>query len=34
MEHINGFTQSHWMPPSGESLRRIVPAAATIDDFE
>jgi hypothetical protein len=23
MEHIQGFTRSHWMPPSGECLRRI-----------
>ena len=34
MEHIQGFTRSHWMPPSGECLRRIVPAAAMVDDFE
>jgi hypothetical protein len=23
MEHIQGFTRSHWMPPSVECLRRI-----------
>jgi len=23
MEHIPGFTSSHWMPPSGECLSRI-----------
>ena len=34
MEHIPGFTQSHWMPPSGECLRRIAPAAAMVDNFE
>ena len=34
MEHIQGFTQSHWMPPSGECLRCIAPAAAMVDDFE
>jgi len=34
MEHIQGFTRSHWMPPSGECLRRIAPAAAMVDDFE
>jgi len=34
MEHIQGFTRSHWMPPSGECLRRIAPAAAIVDDFE
>jgi hypothetical protein len=35
MEHIQGFTRSHWMPPSGECLRHIAPAAAImVDDFE
>ena len=34
MEHIQGFTQSHWMPPSGECLRHIVPAAAMVKEFE
>ena len=34
MEHIQGFTQSRWMPPSGECLRRIATAAAMVDDFE
>jgi hypothetical protein len=34
MEHIQCFTRSHWMPPSGECLRRIAPAAAMVDDFE
>jgi len=33
MEHIQGFTQSHWMPPSGECLRRIAPAAAMVNEF-
>jgi hypothetical protein len=33
MEHIQGFTRSHWMPPSGECLRRIAPAAATANEF-
>jgi len=33
MEHIRGYTGSHWMPPSGECLRRIAPAAAMVDDF-
>ncbi len=27
MKHIKGFTSSHWMPPSGECLRRIALAA-------
>jgi hypothetical protein len=30
---IQGFTQSHWMPPLGECLRRIAPAAAMVDEF-
>jgi hypothetical protein len=34
MEHIQGFTQSHWMPPSGECLRCIAPTAAMVDEFE
>jgi hypothetical protein len=34
MEHIQGFTRSHWMPPLGKCLRRIAPAAAMVDDFE
>jgi hypothetical protein len=34
LEHIQGFTRSHWMPPSGECLRRIAPAAAMVDEFE
>jgi len=33
MEHIQGFTQSHWMPPSGKCLRRIAPTAAMVDKF-
>lgn len=34
MEHIQCFTRSHWMPPSGECLRRIAPTAAMVDEFE
>ena len=34
MEHIQGFTRSHWMPPSGECLRLIAPTAAMVDEFE
>jgi hypothetical protein len=34
MEHIQGFTRSHWMPPSGECMRRIAPTAAMVDEFE
>jgi hypothetical protein len=34
MEHIQGFTRSHWMPPLGECLCRIAPMAAMADEFE
>jgi len=34
MEHIQGFTRSHWMPPSDECLHRIAPTAAMVDEFE
>jgi hypothetical protein len=34
LEHIQGFTRGHWMPPSVECLRRIAPAAAMVDEFE
>jgi hypothetical protein len=34
MEHIQGFTQSHWMPPSGGCLRRIASTAAMVDEFK
>ena len=34
MEHVQGFTGSHWMPPLGKCLRRIATAAAMVDDFE
>ena len=33
IEHIQGFTWSHWMLPSGECLRRITPAALIVDEF-
>jgi hypothetical protein len=33
MKHIWGFTRSHWMPPSGECLHRIAPAAAMVNEF-
>ena len=33
MEHIQGFIRSHWMPPSGECLRRINPAAVMVNEF-
>jgi hypothetical protein len=34
IKHIQGFSQSHWMPPSGKCLRRIAPAAAMVNEFE
>jgi hypothetical protein len=34
VEHIQGFTLSHWMPPLVECLRRIAPAAAMVDEFK
>jgi hypothetical protein len=33
MEHILGFTRSHWMPPLGKCLHCIVPAAAKVINF-
>jgi hypothetical protein len=33
MEHIRGFTRSHWMQPSGKCLRRIALAAAMVNEF-
>jgi hypothetical protein len=34
MEHIQGFTQSHWMPPSVKCLRHIAPVTAMVKNFE
>ena len=34
MEHIQGFTRSHWMLPSVKCLIRIAMAAAMVDKFE
>ena len=34
MEHTQGFTWSHWMPPLVECLCRIAPAAAMVNEFE
>jgi hypothetical protein len=28
MRHVQGYSRSHWMPPSGDYLLRIAPAAA------
>ena len=33
MDHILGFTQSHWMPPLDECLGRIGPVTTMVDDF-
>jgi hypothetical protein len=33
MEHIPGFTRSHWMLPLGKCLRRIAPSAAMVDEY-
>ena len=33
IQHVQGFTQSHWMPPSGECLCHIAPAAVMVDKF-
>jgi hypothetical protein len=33
IEHIQGFTWSHWMPPLIECLRRTAPAAIMVDEF-
>ena len=30
MYYDQGFTRSHWMPPSGDYLLRIAPAAARV----
>jgi hypothetical protein len=34
MEHIPGFTRSHWMLSLGKCLGRILPVAAMADNFE
>ena len=33
MEHIPGFTRSHWMPTLDEYLCHVAPAAAMVDKF-
>ncbi len=33
MEHIPGFTRSHWMPPLGKCLQHIAPEAAMVDEY-
>jgi hypothetical protein len=34
MDHIQGFTQSHWMPPLVECLHHIASAATMVNKFE
>ena len=34
MEHIPGFTERHWMPPSVECLHHIALAAVMVKEFE
>ena len=31
LEHVHGFTRSHWMLPSCKCLRRIAPVAIMVD---
>ena len=33
LEHVHGFTRSHWMPPSGKCLRCIALAAVMVNKF-
>ena len=33
IEHVQGFSGSHWMPPSGKCLRRIALAATMVNEF-
>jgi hypothetical protein len=33
IEHNQGFTRSHWMPPLGECMRRNAPSAVMVDKF-
>jgi hypothetical protein len=33
IEHAQGFTGSHWMPPSGKCLCPIAPVAAMVNKF-
>jgi hypothetical protein len=33
MEHVQGFTGSHWMLPSDKCLCHIAPAAAMVNEF-
>ncbi len=33
MEHIQGFTRSHWMLPLGKCMRCIAPEAVMVDEL-
>ncbi len=33
MKHLQGFTRSHWMLPSGKCLHPIAPAAVIVDEL-
>jgi hypothetical protein len=33
IEHVQGFTRSHWMPPSVECSHHIAQAAAMVNEF-
>ena len=33
IEHVQGFSGSHWMPPSGKCLPRIAPGAAMVNEY-
>ena len=33
IEHVQGFTRSHWMPPPVECSHRIAQAAAMVNEF-
>jgi hypothetical protein len=33
IQHVQGFTRSHWMPPLDECLHRIAPATVTVNEF-
>ncbi len=34
IEHLQGFTRSHWMPPLVECSLHIAAVAAMVDDFK
>jgi hypothetical protein len=33
IEHVQGFTRSHCMPPSGKCLHPIAPATVMVNEF-